>query len=89
MNKGVYFSSPRKIVLTALNVTSGTLAAANLSPTLPSGSLLNITRRWVLSDGDLQLLFDVKNSQQEAVEIGALGAPLEFNNVRLRVDECS
>ncbi|KAH9896471.1 hypothetical protein C8Q73DRAFT_788827 [Cubamyces lactineus] len=74
-------TSAQRRIVTALNVTSGTLAAANLSPTLPSGSLLNITRRWVLSDGDLQLLFDVKNSQQQAVEIGALGAPLEFNNI--------
>jgi hypothetical protein len=29
----------------------------------------------------LQLLFDVTNSQTSAVETGALGIPLEFNNV--------
>jgi hypothetical protein len=32
----------------------------------------------------IQLLFDVTNSQTVAVEIGSLGAPLEFNNVRIR-----
>ena len=67
--------------VSALSASGTTLAAANLNPTLPSGSLLNITRRWVLEDGSLQLLFDVTNSQSRAVEIGSLGAPLEFNNV--------
>ncbi|KAJ2977925.1 hypothetical protein NUW54_g11357 [Trametes sanguinea] len=65
----------------ALSATRDTLAAANLSPTLSGTPLLNITRRWVLNNGDLELLFDVTNSQKQAVEIGALGAPLEFNNV--------
>lgn len=73
-------SAARKNV-TALPVSGTTLAAANLAPTLPSASLLNITRRWVLNNGQLELLFDVTNSQTTAVEVGALGAPLEFNNV--------
>ena len=68
--------------VSALTVSGSTLAAANLLPTLPSRSLLNITRRWVLEGDQLQLLFDVTNSQTQAVEIGSLGAPLEFNNVR-------
>ncbi|KAF9486549.1 hypothetical protein BDN70DRAFT_870133 [Pholiota conissans] len=73
-------SSARKPV-TALPISGSTLAAANLSPTLPSNSLLNITRQWVLKDNQLQLLFTVQNPQTVAVEIGALGAPLEFNNI--------
>lgn len=67
--------------LTSLSVSGNTLAAANLAPTLPSSSLLSITRRWVNNNGQLQLLFDVTNSQSSAVEIGSLGIPLEFNNV--------
>ena len=74
-------SSQTRKEVTALAVNGSTLAAADLSPTLPAGSLLNITRRWSVVNGHLQLLFDVKNSQSKAVEIGALGAPLEFNNV--------
>ncbi|OJT05990.1 hypothetical protein TRAPUB_3177 [Trametes pubescens] len=74
-------TSAQRRSVAPLNVTGSTLAAANLSPTLPSSSLLNITRRWVLSDNELELLFDVTNSQKQAVEIGALGAPLEFNNI--------
>ncbi|RDB29286.1 hypothetical protein Hypma_016101 [Hypsizygus marmoreus] len=67
--------------VTTLAVSGTTLAAANLAPTLPSTSLLTITRRWVLQNNVLQLLFDVTNSQTAAVEIGALGIPLEFNNI--------
>ncbi|TFK42072.1 hypothetical protein BDQ12DRAFT_645532 [Crucibulum laeve] len=74
-------SSTARRNVTALPVSRSTLASSNLSPTLPSNSLLNITRRWVLENNVLQLLFDVKNSQTVAVEIGALGAPLEFNNI--------
>ncbi|TFY80231.1 hypothetical protein EWM64_g3784 [Hericium alpestre] len=65
-------SSAARQKVIALPATGNTLAAANLSPTLPSDSLLNITRRWVLQDGELQLLFDVRNSQNSSVEIGAL-----------------
>ncbi|KAI0777439.1 hypothetical protein BD413DRAFT_467660 [Trametes elegans] len=67
--------------VTPLANTGNTLASANLAPTLSGGSLLNVTRRWVLEDGELQILFDVTNSQNDAVEVGALGAPLEFNNI--------
>ncbi|KIK71566.1 hypothetical protein GYMLUDRAFT_52628 [Collybiopsis luxurians FD-317 M1] len=75
-------TSTKRVKLTASSVSGTTKAAANLAPTLPSGSLLNITRRWVVdSTNTLQLLFDVTNSQKTAVEIGALGAPLEFNNI--------
>ncbi len=75
-------TSASRNTVTALPASGTTLAASNLSPTLPSDSLLNITRRWVLDNGTLELLFDVINSQNTSVEIGALGAPLEFNNVR-------
>ncbi|KAJ3722284.1 hypothetical protein C8R42DRAFT_580417 [Lentinula raphanica] len=74
-------TSTSRVKLTASSVSGTTKAAANLAPTLPRNSLLNITRRWVVDDNVLQLLFDVTNSQTTAVEIGSLGAPLEFNNI--------
>ncbi|KAI0315331.1 hypothetical protein OF83DRAFT_363767 [Amylostereum chailletii] len=74
-------SSTARKKIAPLTVSGDALAAANLAPTLPSNSLLNITRRWTIPDGKLQLLFDVTNSQSEAVEIGSLGVPLEFNNI--------
>lgn len=81
-------TSTSRQTVTALSASGSTLAAANLAPTLPSNALLNITRRWVLSNGTLKLLFDVTNSKNTSVEIGSLGAPLEFNNVCLLRYEC-
>ncbi|KIY52678.1 hypothetical protein FISHEDRAFT_63653 [Fistulina hepatica ATCC 64428] len=65
--------------VTALSVSGNTLAAADLTPTI--GNFLTIVRRWVVDDHGIELLFDVTNPQTEAVEIGAIGAALEFNNI--------
>lgn len=78
---GVGDSAMARKPVIPLPVSGTTLAAANLSPSFPATTLLNITRRWVLEGDVLQLLFDVTNSQTAAVEIGALGIPLEFNNI--------
>ncbi|KAJ8523087.1 hypothetical protein ONZ45_g417 [Pleurotus djamor] len=74
-------SAASRRAVTVLPASGSTLAAANLAPTLPSTSLLNITRRWVVENNQLELFFDVTNSQSSAVEIGSIGAPLEFNNI--------
>ncbi len=61
---------------------SGTvLAAADLSPTLPSDIPLQITRTWAVEDGKLVLRFLLKNKSANTVRIGALGIPMIFNNV--------
>lgn len=73
-------STARKTI-TALPASGSTLAAASLAPTLSSTSPLNITRRWVVANNSFQLLFDVSNPGKSSLEIGSLGAPLEFNNV--------
>ncbi len=75
-------SSESRTKVTGLPAIGTTIAAADLSPTLPDNALLNITRRWAVIGNNLQLLFDVSNFQASPVEIGSLGAPLEFNNVR-------
>ncbi|KAI5116950.1 hypothetical protein M0805_001924 [Coniferiporia weirii] len=74
-------SSQAREKVNVLSASGESLAAADLLPTLPADSLLNITRRWALNNGHLQLLFDVTNAQSKIVEIGSLGAPLEFNNI--------
>ncbi|KAH7098557.1 hypothetical protein BKA62DRAFT_622444 [Auriculariales sp. MPI-PUGE-AT-0066] len=74
-------SAASRAAVTAVTI-SGALAAANLTPTLgTAGSLLRVIRRWVASGSELQLLFDVTNIQTSPVEIGSIGAPLEFNNI--------
>ena len=67
--------------VTALDVSGDTLAAADLTPTLPADCPVQITRRWKLDDHKLVLEFEVKNKSSSPVEIGALGIPMIFNNL--------
>jgi hypothetical protein len=60
---------------------AGTLAAADLSPTLPGDIPLQITRAWIIDNGRLALRFELKNRTAQPVQIGALGIPMIFNNM--------
>jgi hypothetical protein len=62
--------------------TSGpTLAAADLSPTLPADIPLQITRSWIVENGRLVLRFAIRNKTTQPVQLGALGLPMVFNNI--------
>lgn len=66
----------------AFQATSGsTLAAADLSMTLPNSSLINIVRKWSLNDDALVMEFEVSNPQTFPVEIGSMGFPVVFNTI--------
>lgn len=67
-----------------LEVSGQTLAAADLSPTLPADCPLQITRSWLLDNGQLVLRFDLRNRTNQPVQIGALGIPMIFNNIITR-----
>ena len=73
-------ASARKPVL-ALQVSGDTLAAADLTPTLPADCPLQVTRIWSLENGKLVLKFELKNKSDAPVQIGGLGIPLIFNNL--------
>ena len=73
-------ASARKPV-TALPTSTNVLAAADLAPTLPADVPLRITRTWEVDDGKLVLRFALTNTSRKAVQIGALGIPMIFNNV--------
>lgn len=75
-------SSTTRRLVTARSVSGSILASSDMTPTLPSTALLSVVRNWVNNNGQLELQFTVTNSKTFAVEIGAIGAPLEFNNVR-------
>ncbi|RYX82650.1 hypothetical protein EON83_18295 [bacterium] len=64
-----------------LTASAATIAAADLSPTLPSDSPIQITRSWAQEDGHLVLRFAIKNIATQPVDIGALGIPMVFNNI--------
>ena len=57
------------------------IAAADLTPTLGEGCPLQVTRTWSISGGHLALHFAIHNPTNAAVEIGALGIPMVFNNI--------
>ncbi len=76
-----YSTSIARQPVTALPTSNGTLAAADLAPTLPSDIPLQITRTWAVENGKLVLRFQLKNKTTGKVQIGALGIPMVFNNV--------
>jgi hypothetical protein len=73
-------AAARKPVI-ALPASGSTLAAADLSPTLPGDIPLQISRIWAIEEGKLVLRFVMKNKTLETVQVGALGIPMIFNNV--------
>jgi hypothetical protein len=76
-----YSTSLARTPVKALVASKNILAAADLTPTLPSDFPLQITRSWALDSGKLVLRFDLKNTSSKAIQIGALGMPMIFNNV--------
>ncbi len=77
-----YATAKKRVEVTALPVTdTNTLAAADLSNTLPADIPLHIKRYWKVSNGHLVMLFKLKNTSAQVVEIGSLGMPVIFNNI--------
>lgn len=56
------------------------LSAADLFKTLPDSLPLQIIRYWEREGENIVLRFELKNKSDKAVEIGALGIPMVFNN---------
>jgi hypothetical protein len=76
-----YSTSIARKPLIAFPASGETLAAADLSPTLPADIPLQIVRTWALEGGKLVLRFSLKNKTVQTVQVGALGIPMIFNNV--------
>jgi hypothetical protein len=76
-----YSTALSRTPVTVIPASGTTLAAADLTPTLPHDLPLRITRTWLLDGGTLVLRFTLTNTGSQSVEIGALGIPMVFNNV--------
>jgi len=76
-----FSTSEARTPVSALPLSKGILAAADLTPTLPADFPLQLTRTWAIESGKLVLRFGLKNRSSETVQIGALGIPMIFNNV--------
>jgi len=75
-----YSTAAVRKAVTSLPASGQTLAAADLSPTLPEDCPVQITRSWVLENGRLALRYELKNKTSQPLQIGALGIPMAFNN---------
>ncbi len=76
-----YDTAAKRQAVLPLSVSGQTLAAADLTPTLPPETPIQITRSWAIDNGRLVLRFELKNRSTAPVEIGALGIPVVFNNM--------
>jgi hypothetical protein len=76
-----YSTALERHPVAALPLEPGDLAREDLNPTLPSDFPLRLKRAWALAGGKLVLRFTLKNPGTRAIEIGALGIPLIFDNV--------
>jgi len=77
-------SAAHRIPLAATSRTtlaSGVLSECSLDPALGASCPLSVKRQWISSGDELILRFTLHNRSTQAVEIGALGAPMAFNNV--------
>jgi len=64
-----------------LPAQQGELRRDDLRPTLPADFPLELTRSWLVVNGKLAMRFTLRNSGRKAIEIGALGIPLIFDNI--------
>jgi hypothetical protein len=76
-----YSTAAARHPVSALPAPAGTLAAADLAPTLPADCPLHVVRTWALENGRLALRFALTNQTTSPVQIGALGIPMVFNNI--------
>ncbi len=67
--------------VTELPLALGELESADLAPTFAPDLPLQVKRSWSVENGKLALRFTVKNPGKQAIEIGALGIPLIFDNI--------
>ncbi len=67
----------------AMNVLSSdaTHFTGDITSSLPVGTPLKVVRTWSTENGTLALRFTIQNTSATAVEIGALGIPMVFNNI--------
>jgi hypothetical protein len=76
-----YSTAAARHPVSLLPAPAGTLAVADLNPTLPPDCPLHIVRTWALENGRLALRFALTNQTASPVQIGALGIPMVFNNI--------
>jgi hypothetical protein len=76
-----YSTAHERHPVKALAARPDELQRDDLRATLPADFPLEVTRSWAVVDGKLALRFTLRNPGKAAIEIGALGIPLVFDNI--------
>jgi len=76
-----YSTAAKRSTVMPLETSGNVLAAADLSNTLPQDIPVNIKRFYEEKKGNLIMRFEITNKSNTALEIGALGVPMIFNNI--------
>ena len=76
-----YDTAESRAPVKALETSGSTLAAADLSPTLPADIPVQVIRSWIVENGRLVLRFEIKNKSTQPILLGGLGIPMVFNNM--------
>ncbi|WP_222439130.1 DUF5695 domain-containing protein [Echinicola salinicaeni] len=76
-----YSTATQRGAISPLESTGNILAAADLANTLPKDIPVRIKRYYELIQDELVLRFEITNKSKDAIEIGALGIPMIFNNI--------
>lgn len=76
-----YSTATKRSPVTPITVAGNTLAAADLTPTLPADAPFRVRRYWQSVASGLVLRFEVTNTGVKPLEIGSLGIPMIFNNI--------
>jgi hypothetical protein len=76
-----FSTNDARIPVRTLPTEGDTLAAADITTSLGTGSPLRVERRWRKDGRSLVLSFTLTNVANAPVEIGALGFPLPFDNI--------
>ncbi|KAH6637410.1 hypothetical protein C7974DRAFT_389466 [Boeremia exigua] len=74
-------AAARKPVTALSRLGRGVIAGADLTPTLPSGLPLKVTREWLQYENGLAVRFNITNNGSSSVELGSLGFPVSINNI--------
>src|SRR5680860_784513 len=76
-----YSTAAKRSAVEPLEISGNILAAASLSNTLPSDIPVNVNRYYELESDHLVIRFEITNTSNQPIEIGALGVPMVFNNI--------
>ena len=76
-----YSTASKRAKVQPLGTSGNTLAAADLANTLPKDIPVSIKRYYEMDGANLVMRFEIHNKTNQALEIGALGIPMIFNNI--------